>query len=180
MHRPRFVSLAASLVILMASGGCLFQTRDPEAGSPEVCFEEQPAITFGQVFTNLDGALRCFQASTYLAQLAENFAYIPAPGIEGLPDEWGKTQEEEFIGRLFSDAQTIQSTLRLDDVKPPEGETTVIVDAEYSVTVVVDGNPITFSGQALYTLVEIGSFFRVTRWEEKDSASPLGLLRAGN
>jgi hypothetical protein len=173
--------LALLLVIaLLAAPGCLFDTRDPESGTVAVCYEETPAINVDRVFENLDGSLECFQASTYLAQLAEDFEYIPAPGVDNLPDDWGKAQEEEFIGRLFSDAQDIQSSLRVRDVNPPEGETSVLVEAEYSVTVVVDGSPITFSGEAFYTLVEIGSFFRMTRWEEKASSSPLGLLRAGN
>lgn len=180
MHVRRFVLVFVALLMSVASPGCIFDTREPQVGGGDVCFEETPAITFGQVFTNLDGSLECFQASTYLAQLADDFLYIPAPGFEDLPDPWGKAQEEEFIGRLFSDAQTIQSTLRLSDVEPPEGETTVLVEAEYSVTVVVDGNPITFSGEAFYTLVEVGSSFRMTRWEEQASLSPLALLRAGN
>lgn len=180
MPARRLVSPVLALLVLVASPGCFFDTREPESGGGGVCFEENPAITFAQVFTNLDGSLECFQASTYLAQLADDFEYVPPPGIDGLPDEWGKVQEEEFISRLFSDAQDIQSTLRLADVNPPSGETTVLVEASYSLTVTVDGNPITFSGEAFYTLVEIGSFFRVTRWEEKPSASPMALLRAGS
>lgn len=172
---------------LLAAGltGCLFETREPEKGGGEVCFESSPSTEVDFVFGNLDGSMECRQAPSYLDQLSDDFVFVASPGVQAqfpgvFPDEnaWGIAEEEAFVDRLFADADSIQSDLKMTEIDR-SGTQVVEIEAEYRVRVVTGGSAITYTGVAFYTLRQEATTWFLTRWEDTASANPIGLLRGG-
>ena len=139
-------------ILLFSLGGCLFDTRDPEQGSGEVCYESVPSTEDRFVLGNMDGSLRCRQAATYLDQLADDFVYVPDAqslaafgDVYAANDPFGIAAEEQFLDRLFADADSIQSTL-LEEIIEESGTQIVQIQALYRVRVVSGGSAIVYSG----------------------------------
>lgn len=174
------------LVAGAAGAGCLFEPRTPETGGTgEVCYRAIPQAQQLNVYANLDGALRCLQARTYLDQLAEDFVFVPSPGVQSqfpelFPDpetSWTRDQEEQFLDRLFSDADAIVSLI-YEEVQPPTGGNEPLYEGRYSIKVTVDGSEIEYTGEAFFTLRQERTAWFILRWEEKESENPFGELRA--
>lgn len=172
-------------ILLLALGGCLFDTRDPEQGTGEVCYESVPSTEEDFVLANMDGSLRCLQASTYLDQLADDFTYVPDPqslaafgDVYASNDPWELVAEERFLDRLFADADSIQSHL-LDSIIEQSGTQIVQIQALYRVRVVSGGSAIVYSGQARYTLRQEATTWFMVEWEDQGGDNPFGLLRGG-
>lgn len=163
----------------LAIGGCIFEPRDPEPGGGEVCYRAVPQNLELNVYANINGALRCLQARTYLDQLSEDFVFIPSPGVEAqFPDSWGLAEEERFLDRLFADAESITATI-YQEIQPPTGGTEPLYEGRYSVKVVNrDGSEIEYTGEAFFTLRQERTAWFILRWQEKESDNPLGELRA--
>jgi len=171
------------VALTLGMSGCLFDTRSPESGGGEVCFESVLSSELEFVFGNLDGSLACLQAASYLDQIADDFVFVAAPSAQAqfpgiFPDEsaWGRSQEESFLDRLFADADSVQSQLLMTELDR-NGSGPVVIDGAYTVRVVTGGSAITYSGEAFYTLRQVAATWEMTRWEEKESSSPMGLLR---
>lgn len=175
-----------ALLALVGLSGCIFDTREPEQGTGEVCYQAVPSTEDRFVFDNMDESMGCLQAFSYLNQLAESFVFVPSPtvqaqypGVFSGPDAWGRTQEEQFLDRLFSDARTIESSL-VKTLINKTGTQEVLYEAAYEVRVVGrDGSDITYTGEAFYTLRQEATTWFLVRWEEKGSDNPLGQLRGG-
>lgn len=174
------------LVVLATAAGCIFEPRTPETGGTgEVCYRAIPQALERNVFSNIDGALRCLQARTYLDQLAEDFVFVPSPGVQSqfpalFPDpqsSWTREQEEQFLDRLFSDADAIVAFV-YEQVQPPSGGTEPLFEGRYSIKITVDDNEIEYTGEAFFTLRQERTAWFILRWEEKESENPFGELRA--
>ncbi len=185
MVRSLRISFTTTVCIALGIwlGGCLFDTRQPETGGGQVCFESVPSSDVEFVFGNLDGSLECLQAASYLDQISEDFVFVASSGVQAqfptvFPDEtaWGRSQEEAFLDRLFADADSVQSRLLLRELDR-NGSGPVVIDGEYEVRVVTGSSAITYSGEAFYTLRQVSTNWQMTRWEEKASDSPMGTLR---
>jgi hypothetical protein len=170
--------------VFLGISGCLLDTRTPEQGGGVVCFESVASRDVEFVFGNLDGSLECFQATSYLDQISDDFVFVASPGAAlqfpaVFVDEtsWGRAREEAFLDRLFADADSVKSSLALKVLDRDESGLVAIVEAEYSLRVVTDGSPITYNGEAFYTMRQEATTWFMTRWEEKASDSPMGLLR---
>lgn len=174
-------------VVLLATGlagglaGCLFDPREPEAGSGVACFVATSAEQPIQVIANLDGSLRCLQASDYKRQLSPEFVFIAAPSVQasypelfGPDGSWGVDEENQFIDTLSGD---VESRL-LEQLIDRSGTSEVLFEAEYRVTVTADGSEILYTGEAFYTFRQEQTVWVMVRWEEKEAASPLGALKA--
>lgn len=180
-------SLALFTVIAVAgAAGCIFEPRTPETGGTgEVCYRAVPQAQELNVFANLDGALECLQARTYLDQLSEDFVFVPSPGVQtqypGLfPDpetSWTREQEEQFLDRLFSDADAVVSMI-YEQVQPPSGGTEPLYEGRYSIKITSDGSEIEYTGEAFFTLRQERTAWFILRWQEKESENPFGELRA--
>jgi hypothetical protein len=184
-------ALRLALILLPLTGlaGCFFETREPEEGGGEVCYESVPSTDKLIVFNNLDGSMECLQASSYLDQLTPDFRFVPAPSVANqypdvFPDEdaWGKGEEELFLNRLFADASAIESELLLE-VIDESGTDPVEFEAKYQLRVVDRaGGAILYSGEAFFTVRSERTTWFLMRWVEKESAigeTPLGQLRGG-
>lgn len=172
-------------LVALATGGCIFEPREPEQGGGEVCYRAVPQNLERNVFSNIDGALRCLQARTYLDQLAEGFVFIPSPGVQTqfpdlFPNEnaWTREQEERFLDRLFADAETVTATV-YQEIQPPTGGSEPLFEGRYSIKVVNrDGSEIEYTGEAFFTLRQERTAWFILRWQEKESENPFGELRA--
>jgi hypothetical protein len=186
-HRPwaqtprrwNLLTICGGLGMLVASQGCFFETREPESGQVEACYEVKVADRVQTVFDNLDGSMDCFQAETYVSQLTDDFRYIPPPSVaQGLPDPWTKAQERQFVDRLFADADSVESHLKLEEIQV-SGTDPLEVEAKYRVRVVSGGSATEYAGEVFYRLRQEGTVWRLFEWEEKDSRVPLGQLKGG-
>ncbi len=189
MPNRRTLRVLGALTLLgavLGAGGCFFEPRTPEEGIGEVCYEAVPSTEDRFVFANLDGSMECLQAFSYLDQLSEDFVFVPSPGVQSQfpgvftgPESWTKTQEEQFLDRLFSDAQSVESQL-LETVIDKSGTQEVLFEASYRVRVIGrDGSDITYTGEAFYTVRQEATTWFLVRWEEQASDNPLGQLRGG-
>jgi hypothetical protein len=183
-RRATILLATVCLIVGLGLAGCIFQTRQPETGGGAVCFESFPSTEVVSVFANLDGSLDCLQPASYLVQIADDFVFVPSaatqsqfPGV--FPDEtaWGRNQEESFLDRLFADADSVESHLLIKELAPRQGDNPTTVEGSYRVRVVSGGSAITYSGEAFYTLRTEATNWKMTRWEEQASDSPIGLLR---
>lgn len=178
----RLVGRVAFLGLLLAAG-CFFEPREPEPGGGPVCYEKIPQEFEQNVFANLDGSFRCRQSQTYLEQFAEDFEYVPPPSVLAAnpgASGWGIEKEGQFVDQLF--VATVDTILAqvYDEVRPPQGSTEVLFEGEYSITIVsADGTEEEYFGTALYTLRQERAIWLISRWEEQESDSPLGLLKTG-
>ena len=184
-HRIGRIGAGAGLVLLSVAG-CIFEPREPESGGTgEVCYEAVPQNEQINVFANIDGALECLQARTYLDQLSDDFVFVPSPGVQAQfpdlfpdPEAWGVEEEEQFLDRLFADAETVQASV-YEQVQPPTGGSEPLYEGRYSITVINrDGSQIEYTGEAFFTLRQERTAWFIVRWEEKASDSPFGQLRA--
>jgi hypothetical protein len=184
-HPSRNLVLAiVCTAVIPGLSGCLLDTRTPEPGGGVVCFESVASRDVEFVFGNLDGSLECFQATSYLDQISDEFVFVASPGaalqfpgVFAEETSWGRAREEAFLDRLFADADSVRSNLALRVLDRDESGLIAIVEAEYSLRVVTDGSAITYNGEAFYTMRQEATTWFMTRWEEKASDSPMGLLR---
>jgi hypothetical protein len=169
--------------------GCFLEPRKPESGGGVACFTALPATSdFGEVFTNLDGALQCLEQSTYLDFIDSAFEFFPsstaANSYPSVFDEpWGFSQEQQWLNVLFADTDSLVSNLRQRDIQVNVAGDQATVEASYRLRHVPrGGGAIVYRGQALYTLEVSGTKWVLRSWDDRDTGggnSALGNLRGG-
>jgi hypothetical protein len=174
------------LLLVVLIGGCLFKPRDPEGEPGAACFEAISAPTDPiEVIFNMDGSTECFQEFDYIRQISEEFVFIAAPSVQiNHPDlfpvegAWGKSREEEYINAFLADqSQDLDSSLLLRVIER-SGTSEVLIEAEYLLTVQAEESLFVYTGEAFYTFRQENTVWVMVRWEEKESDTPLGALKA--
>lgn len=178
MLAKRLVTMAVALSLMMS--GCLFDTRDPEP--PGDNNTGCAAITLdvsNKIFEALTCALESEQDAAYERALSQNFVFSPTQqdsldqtfaGTD-VYNGWTKDVEMEVFRLLLSDAQAIsvnfvtRALINKNEFVRYNVEYTLSV-----VNVVAPTDTFRYGGTAEFDVRNEGGNWRLTFWNEIDSA----------
>jgi hypothetical protein len=184
MSRLLLITVCVALLL----GGCFFKTRTPQqpdfGGGCEVDFQFNDS--WQNVLFNMEGALKCGDASEYLNVINADFVYQPTSSLAANhPDVfgtvWTKDKETTFIQNAFT-GSLFQASLADSILSGPtiSGDITRLT-ASYVVNEVdADGIPTgrSWDGIAEYEFQGVG-LVTLVLWRDDDSSGfPFGELRA--
>jgi len=180
--------LLITLLVVLLLGGCFFKTRTPEqpdfGGGCEVDFRFNDR--WENVIFNLEGALKCGDATEYLDVIGADFVYEPTANLmatyaDVFSTAWTKDRESTFIQNAFA-GSLFQASLSDSILSGPtdSGDVTRLT-ARYVVNEVdASGTPTgrSWEGIADYEFLR-GSLVTLVLWRDNDSSGlPFGELRA--
>lgn len=171
--------LLGTIFATLASSGCIFSARDPQAPL-DVDVDWLPPFQPENVLANMAAGLEASYLTNYDDSLGEDFDFRPSTGAEqaasaGFYADFGKARELEGVQRLFTQVDGIDVAWNYGEEDLEEvGDEATFTLSNYELTVTYgDGSEQVFSGYAEITLAKSGSEWRVVLWDETQNTADL-------